>query len=89
MDAREIAGLESELVKFLSECDDCFGRSEPRETELTKSYPLHLVCSWIGNSQLIAAKHYLQVTDDDFTRAAEVPAEADATTTGTDNGLRS
>ena len=31
MDATEIAGLESELVGFLSEFDDCFGRSEPRE----------------------------------------------------------
>ena len=31
MDANEIAGLESELVDFLAEFDDCFGRSEPRE----------------------------------------------------------
>jgi SRSO17 transposase len=31
MDANEIAGLESALVDFLSEFDDCFGRSEPRE----------------------------------------------------------
>ena len=31
MDATEIAGLESELVDFLCEFDDCFGRSEPRE----------------------------------------------------------
>jgi SRSO17 transposase len=31
MDASEIAGLESELVDFLSDFDDCFGRSEPRE----------------------------------------------------------
>ncbi len=31
MDATEIAGLESELVDFLGEFDDCFGRSEPRE----------------------------------------------------------
>jgi len=31
MDVTEIAGLESELVDFLGEFDDCFGRSEPRE----------------------------------------------------------
>ncbi len=31
MDATEIAGLESELVDFLGEFDDCFGRSKPRE----------------------------------------------------------
>ena len=31
MDATRIAGLESALVDFLVEFDDCFGRSEPRE----------------------------------------------------------
>jgi len=31
MDATEIAGLESELIDYLAEFDDCFGRSEPRE----------------------------------------------------------
>ena len=31
MDATEISGLESELIDFLGEFDDCFGRSEPRE----------------------------------------------------------
>jgi hypothetical protein len=40
-----------------------------RETELTQSHPLHVVVGWIGNSALIAAKHYLQVTDGDFERA--------------------
>jgi hypothetical protein len=29
-------------------------------------YPLHVVCYWIGNSEIIAARHYLQVTDDFF-----------------------
>lgn len=40
-----------------------------RETELAESYPLHVVCAWIGNSQPVAAKHYLQVTDDHVARA--------------------
>ena len=31
MDAQEIAGLGGELSEFLSQFDDCFGRSEPRE----------------------------------------------------------
>ena len=31
MDAEEIAGLESELVDFVDQFDECFGRSEPRE----------------------------------------------------------
>jgi integrase len=42
-----------------------------RETELAAEYPLHVVCEWIGNTEMIAAKHYLQVTDADFQRAAE------------------
>src|SRR5205807_1357932 len=37
-----------------------------RETELAAVFPLHVVCDWLGNSTLIAKKHYLQVTEDDF-----------------------
>ena len=40
-----------------------------RETELVERFPLHKVCAWIGNSQLVAAKHYLQVTDEHFEEA--------------------
>jgi integrase len=40
-----------------------------RETELAATFPLHVVCAWIGNSALIAQKHYLQVTDADFAKA--------------------
>jgi integrase len=40
-----------------------------RETELAARHPLHVVCAWIGNSTLVAHKHYLQVTDADFDRA--------------------
>jgi hypothetical protein len=46
-----------------------------RETELTAEYPLHVVCAWIGNTERIAAKHYLQVTEDYFARAAEDGAQ--------------
>ncbi len=42
-----------------------------RQTELTKDYPSHVVCAWLGNSETVAAKHYLRVTDDDFRRAAK------------------
>jgi len=41
-----------------------------RETELAKDYPIHVVCAWIGNTEMIAAKHYLQVTEDYFQQAA-------------------
>jgi integrase len=41
-----------------------------RETELAKAFPIHVVCRWLGNSQLVAAKHYLQLQDSDFASAA-------------------
>lgn len=41
-----------------------------RETELAERYPIHVVCSWIGNSATVAQKHYLQVTEDHFADAA-------------------
>jgi hypothetical protein len=42
-----------------------------RETELAETYPMHVVCEWIGNSQPVAAKHYLQVTKAHFDQASE------------------
>ena len=51
-----------------------------RETELAEQFPMHVVCAWIGNSQPVAAKHYLQLTDEHFTRAigdqSEEPVQA-------------
>jgi len=49
-----------------------------RETELTERFPIHVVCAWLGNSTTVATKHYLQVTDDHFKRAAECAAESAA-----------
>ena len=49
-----------------------------RETELAGEHPLHVVCQWIGNSQLIAAKHYLTVGENDFAKAAQIPAQQPA-----------
>ena len=49
-----------------------------RETELTETFPLHVVTSWLGNSQLIAAKHYLQVTDSHFQEATQNPTQNSA-----------
>ena len=42
-----------------------------RETELAEEFPMHVVCKWIGNSQPVAAKHYLQLTDEHFERALQ------------------
>jgi integrase len=41
-----------------------------RQTELAETYPIHVVCAWLGNSQAVARKHYLQVTDAHFQKAA-------------------
>ena len=49
-----------------------------REMELADDFPMHVVCQWIGNSQPIAAKHYLQVTDDHFSKAVRNPVQQPA-----------
>ncbi len=49
-----------------------------RETELAAEFPLHVVTEWIGNSSMVALKHYLTVTDDDFARAAKGGAKSGA-----------
>lgn len=51
-----------------------------RQTELSDRFPLHVVCAWIGNSQPVAMKHYLQVTDDHFRQAAAEVAQKAAQT---------
>jgi hypothetical protein len=43
-----------------------------RQTELQREFPLHVVCSWLGNSPRIAQQSYLLVTEYDFARAAGV-----------------
>jgi len=40
------------------------------------TFPAHVVCEWTGNSQRVAARHYLQVTDEHFRRAASPPDRA-------------
>ncbi len=46
-----------------------------RETELCETFPLHVVVGWLGNTARIAAKHYLQTTDEHFERAAQNRAQ--------------
>ena len=36
------------------------------QTELTETLPSHVVTAWLGNSERIAEKHYLQVLDSHF-----------------------
>ena len=46
------------------------------QTDLAERFPLHCVVEWLGNSERVAMKHYLQVTDRQFSEAAGVaPAQ--------------
>ena len=42
-----------------------------RQTELEREFPLHVVCSWLGNTEAVAKKSYLLVTDADYTKAVQ------------------
>jgi integrase len=44
------------------------------ETDWAVLFPIHVACAWAGNTQAVAAKHYLQVTDEDYRRAASSAA---------------
>ena len=51
------------------------------QTDLAERFPLHCVVEWLGNSERVAMKHYLQVTNRQFSEAAGVaqgvaPAQA-------------
>jgi hypothetical protein len=57
-----------------------------RETELAEQFPIHVVCDWIGNTAAVAAKHYLQVTDQHFelatSKATQNPTQYAAVSVG-------
>ena len=46
-----------------------------RATELVKDFPEHVVIAWMGHSNRIAQKHYLQVTEDDYKQASSNPTQ--------------
>jgi integrase len=47
-----------------------------RACELAERFPAHVCADWLGHSPLIAAKHYLRVRSEDFTRAVASGPEA-------------
>lgn len=49
-----------------------------RATKLANTEKAHVAAAWPGHSTIVANKHYWQVTDDDFAKAAEGGAESDA-----------
>jgi integrase len=40
-----------------------------RETELLKTFPVHVVALWMGHDAKVSLKHYAQTTEDHFDRA--------------------
>ncbi len=50
-----------------------------RATELVAAgWPEYKVCKWLGHTEVIARRHYWQVTDDDYSLAAGQAVEPDA-----------
>lgn len=47
-----------------------------RQTELVERFPTHVVCAWLGNTVPVAAKHYLQVTDEHYEKAVQNPVQS-------------
>jgi integrase len=45
-----------------------------RATELMDDFPSHVVTAWLGHTEVIAEKHYLQVTEKHFARAVAASA---------------
>ncbi len=45
------------------------------QTELTEEFASHVVTAWLGNSEKVAEKHYLQVLDSHFEKAAQNTAQ--------------
>ncbi len=80
------ANLRTQLTRILKRAGICpwpklfQNLRSTRETELTQRFPIHVVCKWIGNSQSVAAKFYLQLTDDHFAKAVQDPVQHTAAT---------
>ena len=43
------------------------------ETDLMQTNPIHVVCSWLGNTPAVAMRHYTTVRECDFQRAVNPP----------------
>lgn len=39
------------------------------QTDLENCFPSHVVCRWLGNSEAVARRHYLQVTEEHYQQA--------------------
>ena len=46
-----------------------------RQTDLEDRFKPKVVCAWLGNSEMISRKHYVQVTEGDYAKAAQSQSE--------------
>jgi integrase len=53
-----------------------------RATELVHDFPSHVAAAWLGHSEIIAQKHYRQVTDADYERALQMCKKTAEDSTG-------
>ncbi len=60
-----------------------------RETELCRYFPIQDAVKWIGNSEAVARKHYLQPTEEHFTSAATITTGEMPSGCGTECGTPS
>ena len=42
-----------------------------RQTELAQEFPTYVGCKWLGNTPIVAHKHYLTVTDGNYQKAVQ------------------
>ncbi len=51
-----------------------------RQTDLEDTFKPKVVCAWLGNSEAISRKHYIQVTEHDYAKAVRQPEPETAQT---------
>jgi hypothetical protein len=75
---RQDANLRTQLQKIIRRAGLKVWKNlrSSRETELVETFPVHVAAAWLGNTEAVANKHYLQVTDDHFTKAVKSGAES-------------
>jgi hypothetical protein len=52
-----------------------------RQTEWVEKFPAHVVSAWLGNTERVAEKDYLQVLESHFERAAQKTAHSESEST--------
>jgi hypothetical protein len=84
------ANLRTQLLKKLAKAEvEPWARlfhsmRATRQTELEREFPLHVVCSWLGNSEKVARASYLLVTDADWSKAVQKTAQSASENVGKD-----